>query len=307
MGQLVEVLAVEVEEIALNGALLGANVDEPTAGRRAAAGSLEIGGWALGREQAPERIEVVLGEAVLAGAPVRQPRPDIAEGFPAVEDAGRAGFEVVVDLSDAPVESELELRARFGAETVTIGRLRLRRRWRGDLDLERPPLISLVISCEEADERLEHSLQSIGRQGYGSTELLVVHPPSLPPAALAAWHEHGVRGVSAERPSSAALRNEGIRHSNGGLLLFLEAGRALAAEALQAGFESLARFPEASALIDWSEGYAVAGAMYRRSAFEELRGFDHRSPYGCDLELARRAAAYDALIQPGALVVPGER
>ncbi|HEU4735678.1 MAG TPA: hypothetical protein VFS48_01470, partial [Solirubrobacterales bacterium] len=218
MGQLVEVLAVAVEKAAPNGPLLGANIDAPQAGRRVAAAAVEIGGWALGRTAVADEIEVTLDRAVVARAPLGQARPDIAESFPEAAEAASAGFELVLDASRAPAEAEFEVRARVGAEAVPIGSLRLRRSWREATASGEPRLISVVLACQEEGEALGRTIGSLREQRYWPTELLISHPASLDPSSFEAWRELGIRCVASAGPA-AALRNEGIRRSNGQLLV----------------------------------------------------------------------------------------
>lgn len=282
MGQLVEVLGVEVEETPAE-PLLGASVDTPAAGRHLAAHALEIGGWALGPDGAAERVEVALDGRVLAEATVGQPREDIGAAYPDLAGADRAGFEVAVDAARLPAEAELEVRASVDSATATIGRLRLRRCWREPLRREPLPLISLVVVRDSAGQDLEATLRDLEEQRYPATELVVVDPPAS----------------AGQGP--AELRNEAIRCSNGDLILFLPAGATLSGDALFAAVERLIENPEVCAVIDGDADGPIDGAVFRRSAFEELRGFRAAAGERCERELADRAADYDALFVPGAL------
>jgi hypothetical protein len=282
VGRLVEVVAVEVEEFGAEGALRGANVDSPAPKRKMAAAAIEIGGWALGPEGPAEAIEVAHEETVL-GRGVRQPREDLGQAFPEIEEAAMAGFELALDGSRLPVEAELELRARVAGTAIPFGRLRLRRCWRGALGPE-PPLISIVVIDGSDDEKgLERTLASLRPQRHPFTEVVVPRESPL---------------------NGPSLHNEGIRQSNGQLILFCEAGSALAPDALALALEMLVRQPEASAVVD-GDDEEIAAAVYRRSAFEELGGFKEDPGGACDLELAQRALGYDAIFAPGALVGRG--
>jgi Glycosyl transferase family 2 len=303
VGQLVEVVAVSVGEVVPGGPLLGANIDGPTAGRKVAAQAFEIGGWVLGSTAMPDEVEAVLDGKVVARAPVRRPRVDIAEAFPGVGGAGSAGFDLVVDASRAPAETDALVQARFGATAWPIGSLRLRRCWRGGWLAGEQPLVSVVVACEDRGHRLDATVRSVAEQRYGPIELLVVHLQPLTDSTLASSEGLGIRRLTPRGFGAAALRNEGICHSNGQLLLFVEAGHALEPEAIARAVDALARRPEAVALVDGAEGGDVAGAAYRRAAFEELRGFEDAAALRADGHLAQRAAiAYDVLFEPGALV-----
>jgi len=278
MGQLVEVLAVAAEEVPSE-LLLGASVDTPAAGRRLSAHAVAIGGWALGREEAATAIEVVHEGRVLARANVDRPRADIGAAFADVEGAADSGFELEVETGGLPAESELTVRVDVGSATVPVARLRLRRYWRGQWE-EEPPLVTIVITGNAAEEDREATLASLGAERYPLTELVVADP------------------ASGESP--AAARNEAIRRSEGELILFLPSGAVLAAGALANGTGRLAAAAEACALVDGEAGGEVAAALYRRAAFEELEGFAE-GVADPDRELAERARDLDALFEPGSL------
>src|SRR6476659_4382871 len=174
MGQLVEVLAVEAEEVPSE-LLLGASVDTPTAGRRLSAHAVEIGGWALGRGEAVPAIEVAHGEEVLARAPVGQPREDIGAAFAEVERAGTAGFELEIEASGLPAEAELGVRAAVGDATVPVARLRLRRYWRGRWEGELP-LLTVVLTGDDAADNREATRDGLAAERYPLTEIVVADP-----------------------------------------------------------------------------------------------------------------------------------
>jgi hypothetical protein len=303
VGQLVEVLAVAVEEAGPGSPLLGANIDGPTGGRRVAAAAVEVGGWVLGGAtlRDPIEVEIVHGGRVVARAPARRPRPDIAGAFPGEAGAARAGFELVLDASRIPAESTVEVRARSGSIVAPIGVVRMRRCWRGP-GVGEAPLVSVIVAGPDRAEQLEATLRSVVQQRYLPTEVVVVYPGAAEPVTPPWGSEWGIRQVAAEAAAAEALRNEGIRRSNGQLIAFLEAGPKLAPGGLAGGVEALLARPEAAGLVDGPPGGDVAAAIYRRAAFEELGGFAPGSR-GCDAELAGRAAAgYDLIFAPGALI-----
>jgi hypothetical protein len=301
VGQLVEVLAVEVEEAGDESVLLGANIDSPAVGRRMAASGLEISGWALGSAGRPKAVEVALGGRTLARG-IWHRRADLAAAFAEVGGASEAGFELAAEVSSSPEEAELEVAVEVAGMRLPIARMRLRRYWRGELQRERPPLVSIAVLDQGNAEALEETLTSIGRQRHPLTEVLVLRPATANPAFPAPWEEYGIRGVVGPL-NGPALRNEGIRQSNGELILFLTAGSTLAPDALPLGVEMLTRKPAASGLVDGDRG-GVAAAIYRRSAFEELDGFGEGGS-DCDLELAVRAEREGALFAQGVLVPAG--
>jgi len=297
VGQLLEVLAVEVDEAVVEAALLGGNVDSPQPGRRMAASGLEIGGWALAPRGRPEAIEVSLQGRVLARGAWHH-RGDLTAAFPDQEEASEAGFEVVVDASRLPAEAEIEVSARLDGDAITFARLRLRRYWRGAAATATPLVSIVVVDGSGDDAAVARSLPGIGAQRHPATEVLVLRP-STAASGPGELEENGIREVAAGL-NGTTLRNEGIRQSNGELILFLPAGSRLTPDALALGVEMLARKPSAPGVIDGDRG-GIAAAVYRRSAFEELEGFvDGGSD--CDLELAIRAQRLEALVTPGAFV-----
>ena len=302
MGQLVEVLAVDVDEIGEDSALLGANIDSPAVGRRMAASGLEISGWALASSGRPEKVDVALAGEVL-GRGIWHSREDLAAAFPEVGAATEAGFEVAVDVSQGPVEAELELAVEVEGARLPIARLRLRRLWRGELDGGKPPLVSLAILDEAGDEEaLERTLAGIRQQRHPVTEVLVLRPSGAASLSNPTWVQNGVREVVGGL-NGPGLRNEGIRQSNGELILFLPAGSTLAPDALPLAIDMLTRNPAASGIVDGDHD-GVAAAVYRRAAFEELEGFGDRRE-DCDLELAIRAGRCGAFFAPGVLTPVG--
>lgn len=291
----------DVDEAGVELALLGANVDSPTVGRRMAASGLEISGWALAASGRPEAVEVAL-EGKALGHGIWHEREDVAAAFPEVTGASEAGFEVAVDVTRVPEQAELEVAVEIDGDRLQLARLRLRRYWREELAPERPPLVSIAILAEVDDaEALERTLASIGRQHHPSTEVLVLRP-AIASISRPAWEANGIREVLGGL-NGPVLRNEGIRQSNGQLILFLAAGSRLTPDALSLAVEMLTRKSAASGVVDGDRG-GVAAAVYRRSAFEELEGFSEGGN-DCDLELAIRAERLGALFAQGVLVPVG--
>jgi hypothetical protein len=302
VGQLVEVLAVDVDEAGVESVLLGANVDSPAVGRRMAAGAVEVSGWALSASGRPQAVEVSLDGKPL-GHGIWHERKDLAEAFPDVTGATEAGFEIACDASRAPEQAELEVAVEVDGTRLPIARLRLRRYWREELTADTPPLVSIAILDEASDEAaLEQTLESLAPQRHPRTEVLVLRPATAEPISRPAWEANGIRDVVCGL-NGPALRNEGIRQSNGELILFLAAGSRLTPDALPLAVEMLTRKPAASGVVDGDRG-GVAAAVYRRSAFEELEGFGEGGS-DCDLELAIRAERLGALFAQGVLVPVG--
>lgn len=81
--------------------LAGANLEAPAAGAALPAHAVTTIGWALGREEPVEAVELWVGDERLWRAPVDQPRPDIERGFPDRE-VGTPGFRTTVNAQQLP-------------------------------------------------------------------------------------------------------------------------------------------------------------------------------------------------------------
>lgn len=99
--------------------LTGANLEAPVAGASLPAHAVTMIGWALGREEPVEAIELWVAGERLWRAPVGEPRPDIERGFPDRE-VGRPGFHTTVNAQQLPPGSRAE------AFAVLAGERRLR-------------------------------------------------------------------------------------------------------------------------------------------------------------------------------------
>jgi hypothetical protein len=83
--------------------LIGANLESPTPGAALPAHAVTVIGWALGRDEAVEAVELWVAGKRLWRAPVDLPRPDIERGFPE-RQVGRPGFRTTVNVQQLPPE-----------------------------------------------------------------------------------------------------------------------------------------------------------------------------------------------------------
>jgi hypothetical protein len=81
--------------------LVGANLEAPIAGAALPAHAVTMIGWALGREEPVEAVELWVAEERLWRTPVDVPRPDIERGFPDLE-VGSPGFRTTVNAQQFP-------------------------------------------------------------------------------------------------------------------------------------------------------------------------------------------------------------
>jgi hypothetical protein len=93
---------------------------------------LELAGWALGLDLPVTEVEVTVGDAVAAVAPVELDRPDVADSFPGMAGAGTAGFRLELQARGEG-ESHLEVHAVLEDESrEPLGRVLVRTGAGGD-------------------------------------------------------------------------------------------------------------------------------------------------------------------------------
>ena len=287
--------------------LEGCSIDLPRQGQHVAVEAIQIFGWVIGA-QVPVRMVEARQELrpVARVAAGELPRPDVAAAYPAVLDAEDSGFELTIELVEPQAESVLELYALLADGTdALIGQLRLRRRWREQV--EWGTLVSIVIpslSTGSAQTKLaiEHALA----QQYPHIEVVI--SGRLPRTVTDSFADFGVRVVPDPPVSNVGdAWNLGLRRSNGDLLTFVAPGELLTAPSLTAGIEALAASPEAAVAIGESRGESARewgpGAMLlRRSAFEFARGFRTAFGSACDVDLYLRIAAEHPTVHHETLV-----
>lgn len=79
-------------------------------------GSLTIQGWVIGRKSRAVAVEVMQGDTVVAKTDVNLKRPEIAEKFSDVSEAGTSGFQLTLEPEQ---QGETELMARAILEDGT--------------------------------------------------------------------------------------------------------------------------------------------------------------------------------------------
>jgi hypothetical protein len=88
--------------------LLGGHLDGPSAADSTGSGSIDIAGWVLGKANA-HAVQVSIDGNVVRAVPVGWHRPDVGEAFPDVPGAAASGFQMSLDLSAVPVDTDVEL------------------------------------------------------------------------------------------------------------------------------------------------------------------------------------------------------
>src|SRR3954469_9765423 len=110
-------VVIEIVDVAMaEGAvehLQGCSIDTPTAGQEIDGRTVDIYGWALGRDVPVVAVEVVHAGAVVRRVPMNHRRPDVAAAFPDVPNAEWGGFQLSlkVNMLDVPEGLALQVRA----------------------------------------------------------------------------------------------------------------------------------------------------------------------------------------------------
>jgi hypothetical protein len=275
MGALLEITRVTLSD-PLPEDLQGGFLDAPRVGTVLDAERVDVLGWALGAERPAVAVEFARGEKAFWRAPVRLDRPDLAEAFPGRSGAGRDGFAATLDLVGK--EPELEVGVSIvldDGRRAPLARIDGRRRWRRERSLTFARLVSIVIVCPDpANGRGPGAaVESALAQTYPHLEIILVGA-GAGAAAAAAPGNPAVKRVGEWDLDPVQARNIGIRSSNGDLLVFLDAGAEgeLRPTAVEAGVRALEEHPACAAAKDSTA--VPAWAVYRRSLFEHLRGFD---------------------------------
>jgi glycosyltransferase involved in cell wall biosynthesis len=322
MGALVEITDVSLPE-PLPEPLRGGFLDEPKTGATLDAHALEVLGWALGAEAKAVAVEFAIDGEVFWRAPLHWERADLAEAFPQHAEAARAGFRTTLNMIGTPPEFELEVAAVLkGQRRARLGTIRGRHRWRRDRSPAFADLVSVVIPCFGQAHFLGEAIESVLAQTYPHLEILVVDDGSPDNAAAIASRYPGVRCVPSEGSGASAARNVGVRSTNGDFLVFLDADDRLLPAAVETGLRVLGEHRECACAIGAYRRISHVGgplnthaqppvhrdqyaqlmrdnwagfpgrAIYRRSLFEHVKGFDpgreRAEDFALSLEVARQ-------------------
>jgi glycosyltransferase involved in cell wall biosynthesis len=269
------------------------------------AGALDIAGWVVGNGSRAVAVEVLEGGRLVQRIKVDFPRPDVAAVFPNVPEAHRSGFRTSVSLFGKTTEVELELVAVLkDGRRLTLASVRGRRRWRRDPNEAVESLASVVITCYNQAHFLAESIESALAQSYSPYEVVVVDDGSTDNTSEVARRYPDVRYIYQRNRGLAGARNEGLRLTNGNLLVFLDADDRLLPHALETGADSLRDRPECA--FAWGHHHVVsvdgtfisksdqppahnnefcalfernyiemhAAVLFRRGVFEHVGGYD---------------------------------
>jgi glycosyltransferase involved in cell wall biosynthesis len=321
MGALVEIVDVSLAEPPSG--LGGGFLDGPKAGAVIDAHAVDVTGWALGADARAVAVEFGIDGEVFWRAPLRTPRPDVAEAFPDRPESASAGFSTTLNMIGTPPRFEVEVSVVLeGQRRARLATIAGEHRWRRDRTPAFAELVSVVIPCFGQAHFLAEAIESVLAQTYPHLEIVVVDDGSHDNSSRIASRYPSVRCVREPNAGMAAARNLGLRSTNGDFLVFLDADDRLLPDAVEAGLRALDEHPEAAAAIGRYRRIAEDGvplvthdqpvverdhyaqllrsnwmgfparAIYRRALFEHVRGFDPElgaaEDFALSLEIARR-------------------
>ena len=106
------------------------------------------------------------------------------------------------------------------------------------------PRVSVVIPCYNGGRFLREAIESVLRQTWPASELVVVNDGSTDDTGAIARSYEQVRCIEQRNMGAPAARNTGIRSTTSEFLVFLDADDRLQPHALAAGVEALQANPE---------------------------------------------------------------
>lgn len=294
-------------------ALSGGRVEVPRAGRQVDAHALQVAGWVLGADGPAVAVELVAGGGVVARAPVRLPRPDVADAYPDIPGAGCSGFHTRLTVVLAEPHVDLQVHAVLGThERISFAAVRLR------TAVAARARVSVIIPCYNQAHFLGEALASVAAQSEAASEVIVVDDGSTDNTSMVAGRYPGVQCVRQANAGLAAARNTGLRQATGDYVVFLDADDRLLPSALEVGLTALlARpghaftfgawrligadgsvlpaAPAAQVMADQFRAFlrmcfisTPAAVMYLRTAVDVAGGFDPEVSASADYDLYLR-------------------
>jgi glycosyltransferase involved in cell wall biosynthesis len=182
------------------------------------------------------------------------------------------------------------------------------------------PQVSVVIPCFDQAHFLAEAIESVAAQSRAVAEIVVVDDGSSDNSYAVAGRYPSVRRLRQANRGVAAARNLGLASSSGEFLVFLDADDRLLPEAIELGVSALAKRPHVALVAGMSRDigsdgrelgdrrqplvtqdhylrlledcYIWSGSsiVYRRSALEDVDGFDKSLFAGDDYDLYLRIA-----------------
>jgi glycosyltransferase involved in cell wall biosynthesis len=183
-----------------------------------------------------------------------------------------------------------------------------------------PPLVSVVVPCFNQAAFLPEAIESVLDQTYPVIELVVVDDGSDDNTAAIVGRYDQARYLRQSNRGAPSARNLGLRESGGEMIAFLDSDDRLLPAAIEVGVEALTADPGCAAAVGACRNIDAGGnpldvpeqplihadhyvallkscfilsgssVLFRRSALEEVGGFDANLALGDDYDLYLRLA-----------------
>src|SRR5881392_2785546 len=174
-------------------------------------------------------------------------------------------------------------------------------------------LVSVIIPCHNQAHFLDEAIESVLTQTYPNHEIIVVDDGSTDNTETVAKCHSPLRYIYQENAGPSAARNTGFEQSRGEYLVLLDADDRLLPEALEIGVDCLRQHPECAfasghcrhiigsllsspkqlhvvrdhylELLRGNYIWCPGSVIYRRTAFEVVKGFDTSLGPGANYDL----------------------
>lgn len=199
------------------------------------------------------------------------------------------------------------------------------------------PLVSVVIPCFNQAHFLPEAIESVLDQTHAPVEVIVVDDGSEDNTVTVAGRYDRVLELRQRNQGAPSARNRGLAECSGEFVLFLDSDDRLLPEAVESGVRALRERPDAGAAVGacrnidaggrplgvptqpliHSEHYLAllkscfvlsgSSVLFRRSALQEVGGFDQTLALGDDYDLYLRVARLHPLNCHGQVVTEYRR
>jgi glycosyltransferase involved in cell wall biosynthesis len=132
------------------------------------------------------------------------------------------------------------------------------------------PLVSIVVAVSEGERYISSALQSIFRQNYSPTEVIVVDGQSVDATAAIARSFKPVKYISQSGRGLANARNTGIAATRGEFIAFLDADDLWTPDKLGIQIDCLLRNRELQYVNAWVRLFAEPGCSLRSGYMQRL-------------------------------------